>query len=329
MVYEPDRSLPRDDTVPESLAAFRTRFATERACVSFLRRWRYPNGFRCPRCDWSRAWWLPSRRLHECSRCGRQTSLTAGTVFHGSRKPLRLWFLAMFLFVSSKRGISALELSRQLGLSQTTAWSWLHKLRIAMEDRMRQLLDDVVEVDEAYIGGIEEGRGGRSTDRKAVVAAAIEVPEGTPGFGRVRLAHLEDASAISLEDFVESQVSKTALVKTDGWSGYRGLRGAGYRHVATPMSRGDAMAHQIFPGVHRVFSLLRRLLLGTYQGAVSRKHLHKYLSEFEFRFNRRASRSRALLFQRLLTAAVVDRAIQYRELAEGTARCWPVNRWAT
>lgn len=324
-----DRSLPRDDTVPSRLDRFRMRFATERACIAMLRRWRYPDGFRCPRCQGRDSWWLRRRRVDQCKGCGRQTSLTAGTVFHGSRKPLRTWFLAMFLFVSSKRGISALELARQLGLSYPTAWSWLHKLRVAMEDRHQELLSGRVEVDEAYVGGVEEGRGGRSLEKKSLVAAAVEVPKGRPGFGRIRLARLENASRQSLEDFVESQVEKGSLVCTDGFESYRGLCSMGYRHERVSLSERPERAHELFPGVHRVFSLLKRLLLGTYQGAVSRRHLQNYLGEFEFRFNRRTSGSRGLLFQRLLSAAVLDRSMAYHELVGGIEKGTPISRWAT
>ena len=322
------RTLPRDDGVPSDLVGFQRRFATEKSCVALLRRWRYPEGFRCPRCGGADAWWIGGRRLHECKGCGRQTSLTAGTVFHGTRKPLRTWFAAMFLMVSSKRGISALELSRQLSISQPTAWTWLHKLRVAMEDRDLAPLVGVVEVDEAYVGGVEEGRGGRSLRKKALVAAAVEVPDDRVGLGRVRLAQLKDAGATSLGDFVHSQVARRGtVVRTDGWSGYRHLEAAGYRHVTVPLRPRPEPAHQLFPGVHRVFSLLRRVLLGTHQGAVSRRHLQRYLDEFEFRFNRRNSASRGLLFQRLLSAAVRDRAIHYRELTQGNERGRPVNRW--
>jgi len=323
-----DRSLPRDDSIPSDLARFRMRFSTERNCLAFLMRWRYPDGFRCPRCGGREACWIATRRLHQCRRCRRQTSLTAGTLFHNTRKPLRQWFLAMFLFVSSKRGISSVELARQVGLSLPTAWLWLHKMRVAMEDRSRLLLQGVVEVDEAYVGGLEEGRGGRSLEKKALVAAAVELPEDEPHLGRVRLAHLPRAGVVELTDFVTSQVDRSALVKTDGWMGYRELKTVGYRHVAIPLAPGGWKCVEVFPGVHRVFSLLKRWLLGTHQGAVRHRHLQKYLGEFEFRFNRRTSSSRGLLFQRLLSAAVLDRGIHYRELVQGNEPGWPVGRWA-
>lgn len=322
-----ERSLPRDDRIPSGLLLFRMRFATQRNCLAMLRRWRYPEGFRCPRCGGDRAWWIESRGLHQCRRCRRQTSLTAGTMFHGTRKPLSTWFLAMFLFVSSKRAISATELATQVGITLPTAWTWLHKMRVAMEDRQRSLLEGLVEVDESYMGGVEEGRGGRSLKKKACVAGAVEMPEKVRGLGRVRLAHLENAGATELEDFVTSQISPRASIRTDAWRGYRRLGELGFRHVAVNVKRSGLKAHQLLPGTHRVFSLVDRLLLGTYQGAVSRRHLQKYLSEYEFRFNRRRSKSRGLLFQRLLSAAVLDRAITYPELTREKGKGWPVQRW--
>jgi transposase-like protein len=177
-----------------------------------------------------------------------------------------------------------------------------------MQDREHVPLMGLVEVDECYVGGLEEGRGGRSLRKKACVAAAVEMHEGRPGFGRIRLAHLEDASGRSLEAFLESHVEPGSEVKTDGWCGYTSVSELGYEHTVTQISGSGKLAHQLFPGVHRVFSLLQRLLLGTYQGAVSRHHLQKYLDEFEFRFNRRESQSRGLVSE--------------------NGKGWPLNRWA-
>ncbi len=310
-------TLPRDDSLPGSLAEFARKFASNDACAKLLRHWKYPDGFQCPRCGHQKAWYLRSRKLDECQECGHQVSLTAGTALHGTRKPLNLWFLALFLFASSKRGISALELQRQLGLgSYQTAWAWLHKMRSALGQRTLALLEGTVEVDETYIGGVEEGNGqrGRNTDRKAIAAAAAEAPRTRKGFGRVRLAVLEDASSISLTDFVERSVDPRAYVVTDKWNGYNLLKSEGYRHRAINLSASSRKAHEELPGVHRVFSLLDRLLLGTYQGAVSRKHLQAYADEFEFRFNRRNSKSRGLVFQRLLSCCVHTKSPPYWEI---------------
>lgn len=308
--------LPRDDLLPGTLPEFSRQFSSEVSCARLLRRWKYgPQGFRCPRCGGGSAWYLPSRRLDECRDCHKQFSLTAGTVMHGSRKSLRLWFHAMFLFVVSKQGISAMDLSRQLGLSYPTAWTWLHKLRAAAGTRPKTLLEGVVEADETWEGGVQEGRGGRPfvSAKKALVAGAIEIQR--PGWGRVRLASVESGSAESLGAFLHENVARGSQLRTDDWRSYRRpAREGGYDHLATNVSKSGKKAHEILPAIHRVFSLLHRVLLTTHQGAVSRKHLQNYLAEFEFRFNRRTSSSRGLLFRRLLSAAVLRTPPYYWEI---------------
>jgi transposase-like protein len=230
---------------------------------------------------------------------------------HGTRKPLRLWFLAMFLFVVSKQGISAMDLSRQLGVSYPTAWTWLHKLRAAVVARPKFPLEGEVEADETWEGGLRKGMGGRPTvGEKALVAGTIEAKERS--WGRVRLASIEDGSAASLGAFLHENVVPGSTLRTDDWRSYRRpAREAGYTHLATNVSKSEKEAHEILPAIHRVFSLLHRILLTTYQGAVSQKHLPSYLAEFEFRFNRRKSASRTLLFQRLLSASVLRAAPYY------------------
>ncbi|MCP4202809.1 MAG: IS1595 family transposase [bacterium] len=311
--------LPRDDSLPGTLPEFTRKFSSDRACAALLRRWKYgEGGFRCPRCGGRRAWFLPSRRLDECTSCHKQISLTSGTVMHGSRKPLRLWFLAMFLFVVSKQGISAMDLSRQLGISYPTAWTWLHKLRAAVGTRPKTRLHGVVEADETWEGGVEHGHPGRPTvgKKKALIAGAIEVKR-KKGWGRLRLQSVESASATSLGAFLHEHVAPGSTLLTDDWRSYRRpAKEAGYKHIATNMKTVPAGAHTVLPGIHRVFALLHRVLLTTHQGAVSRKHLQNYVEEFAFRFNRRRSASRGLLFQRLLSAAVMRSPPCYWEILE-------------
>ena len=310
-------ALLRDDDIPGTLSGFVERFPNERSCAELLRRWKYrEQGFVCPRCGSRSGWYLPTRRLDECARCHKQVSLTAGTVMHGSRKPLRLWFLAMFLFVVSKQGISALDLSRQLGFTLKTAWTWLHKLRSAVAYRPKSKLRGMVEADETWEGGLHEGRPGRPRvgEKKALIAGAIEVKDSRRS-GRVRLSSLEDGSAKSLGRFLRAHVGVGSTLLTDDWRSYRKPAAeGGYDHIATNVSKSDRKAHEILPGIHRVFSLLHRVLLTTYQGAVTRKHLPVYLEEYEFRFNRRSSKSRGLLFQRLLSAAITQRPPFYWEI---------------
>lgn len=301
--------LPRDDSLPDDLPGFLARFSSESSCAELLRRWRYPNGFRCGRCGSKKSWYLENRRLDECATCGYQVSLTAGTMFHRTRKPLAPWFAAIYLFVSSKQGISAVELGRQLRMREATAWAWLHKIRHSLGARASDLLRGTVEVDETYVGGVEPGVPGRGARTKSVVAAAVEVD--SKGFGRAKLRRLANTGGLALGGFIDRSIATDAKLRTDKWSGYDTAAMNGRVHEATSMRATGRKAHEILPAVHRVFSLLHRLLLGTYQGAVRSKHLDGYLAEFEFRFNRRHATSRTLLFQRALSCAVQTRAPEY------------------
>ena len=312
-------AMPRDDGLPGTLVEFAVRFADEDACAQVLRRWKYGDGgFRCPRCGGARAWYLPSRRLDECRACHHQAALTAGTVMHGSRKPLRTWFLAIYLFVQSKQGISALELQRELDFgSYQTAWAWLHKLRRSVGMRDTTQLAGAVEADETWEGGLHQGHPGRPTvgEKKALVAAAVEVSRDRKHWGRVRLTSIGSGSSESLGEFLAEHVAKGSTLFTDDWRSYRRpARELEFEHVAVNVSKSKRQAHEVLPAVHRVFSLLHRVLISTYQGGVRRKHLPLYLAEFEFRFNRRNSSSRGLLFQRALASAVKRRPAFYWEI---------------
>lgn len=301
--------LPRDDRFPESLPEFMRRFGTEAKCAAVLRRWKYPEGFRCPRCAGSKAWFIATRSLDECAACGHQVSLKAGTVMHRSKAPLTKWFLAMYLFVVSKQGISAMDLKRQLGVAYGTAWTWLHKLRSALGARTVELLGGDVEVDETYEVGRRFGGGtGRPkvSDKASLIVGAVEVSQKERGFGRLRLASLDSITKEDLGAFVEDHIAPGSTVHTDGLQSYPyALRDRDYEHRAVNVLRSGRRSHEWLPGIHRVFALLDRVLKGTFQGAVRRKHLEGYLAEFEFRFNRRMSKSRALLFQRVLSCAVM------------------------
>jgi transposase-like protein len=240
--------------------------------------------------------------------------VTAGTVFEGTRKPLRLWFQAMWYITNQKSGVSALGLKRVLGLgSYQTAWAWLHKLRRSMVRPGRDLLSGRVEVDESYVGGEEEGVHGRETETKAIVAIAVEV-HSPKGFGRVRLRQVPDVSGPSLIGFVRDVVAPGATVITDGWQGYHGLSKHGYIHERRVLSANAEPAHVVLPGPHRVASLLKRWLLGIHQGAVRQRQLDYYLDEYAFRFNRRTSKSRGLLFHRLMQQAVQIDPVPYRDI---------------
>lgn len=279
---------------------FRDRFATEEACQAYVSALRWPNGFVCPECQATKSWAM-QRGLYWCRGCGYQASLTAGTLFHDTRKPLRLWFEAMWYVTNQKSGVSALGLQRVLGLgSYHTAWNWLHKLRRAMVRPTRDRLDGVVEIDEIFIGGERPGKRGRGADGKALVVVAVQ--EAEKGIGRIRMRRVADAAGESLEPAVWEMVEPGSIVRTDGWRGYNGLTEVGYQH--TIVRKDPGLGDNLLPLANRVASLLKRWLLGTHQGAVQHSHLEYYLDEFTFRFNRRTSKSRGLLFYRLISQAV-------------------------
>lgn len=302
---------------PRALDELEERFSSEAACREYVRQLRWPDGFRCPQCGAECGWPVGRGELMECASCHRQTSITAGTIFEGTRKPLRMWFRAIWWVTSQKNGTSAMGLRRVLGLgSYQTAWTWLHKLRRAMVRPGRDRLSGFVEVDETYVGGEEEGTHGRETYRKAIVAIAVEM-HFPKGFGRIRMRQVPDVSAASLTPFVSETVEPGSTVHTDGWKGYNDLPKHGYTRETTVLTGSGDPAHVHLPGVHRVASLLKRWLLGTHQGAVSNRHLDYYLDEFTFRFNRRSSRSRGLLFYRLMQQAVAVQAVPYKGLVGG------------
>jgi transposase-like protein len=300
---------------PRTFQEFEAWLGSEAACRAYIRQLRWPDGFVCPACGVMGDPSEMSRGLLLCRHCGRQVSLTAGTIFQDTHKPLHLWFLTMWFITSQKNGVSALGLQRVLGIgSYRTAWTWLHKLRRAMVRPGRDRLRGEVEVDETYIGAPEEGVCGRQTLRKAIVAIAVE--KDGRGFGRVRLRMVGDVSADSLMSFVRSAVESGSVVQTDGWASYSGLKDAGYRHEVTVISSNPDPAHIVMPRVHKVAALLKRWLMGTLQGGVQHQHLDYYLDEFAFRFNRRRSKSRGLLFYRLAQQAVDVEPVTYRSIVD-------------
>jgi len=304
-------------------------FPDEASCWTYLSRLRWPNGFVCPRCGWGGEPWRSFEGLLVCRQCQRRTSVVSGSIFHRTRSPLRSWFLAAWEITSQKYGANALGLQRVLGLkSYQTAWAWLHKFRRAMVRPGRDRLSGIIEVDEAYVGGVEQGARGRYTETKAIVAIAVEILD-KKRLGRVRMRPVLDVSAASLGAFVEAVVEPGATALTDGWSGYTGLQALGYDHVVLNQSASPDPAHVLLPGPHRVASLLKRWLLGTYQGAVAKAQLPYYLDEFTFRFNRRSSRARGILFYRLLEQAVQVPYIPTAQLYQGTGRGPPRARSTT
>jgi transposase-like protein len=244
--------------------------------------------------------------------------VTAGTIFDKTRTPLTVWFHACWLFTTAKDGISAQHLQRALEIgSCQTAWAMLHRLRSALVRPGRDRLAGTAEVDETFIGGEEHGlRGGRQPGRKVLAGIAVEISE-PKGIGRCRMAVLADASAASPGPFVTGNVEPGSRVITDGWVGYNGLAALGYAHERRNQKaaarRGEDPG-ELLPAVHRVSSLCKRWLLGTHQGSVEPAHLQAYLNEFAFRFNRRNSRSRGLVFFRVLELATGHDPVRYDDI---------------
>jgi len=301
---------------PRTLQEFDEWFGTDDKCLDFIKQLRWADGFKCPECGHDNGWKKKSG-LIRCGNCRNDISILHGTTFHKTRKPLKIWFQAMWYVTSQKFGGSALGLKRVLGLgSYQTAWSWLHKMRHAMVRPDRELLMGVVEIDETILGGESHGgKRGRGAENKHIIVIAIEVlvPK---GFGRVRMKQIESANSKNLLSFITENVVVGSEIQTDSWSGYTGLESHGYVHKKVNISESGDPAHVSMPGVHRIASLLKRWLLGTHQGSVSSKHLTYFLDEYTFRFNRRNSKSRGMLFYRLLQQAAQIRAVTYKDLAE-------------
>jgi transposase-like protein len=301
------------EAYPKNLDEFELNFSTEESCRKYLFNLRWPDGFRCPACGNANAWAL-AHGLFKCRNCSRKTSVIAGTVFEGTRKPLVKWFRMIWWVAGQKNGASALGLQRMLGLgSYETAWTWLHKLRRAMVRPKQDKLMGIVQVDETFIGGAKSGKRGRGAEGKALVL--IIAQEKGKGTGRIRLRRIEDASAASLEAAIKETVQPGTLIKTDGWAGYNGIKVLGYTHKV--IRKTADVGDNLLPLCHREASLIKRWLIGTHQGAVSHEHLGYYLDEYTFRFNRRTSRSRGLLFYRLLQNAVVVEHTGYNDIILG------------
>ena len=300
---------------PRNVIELEQRFCTENACRTYLMQLRWPDGFICPRCGEQTGSWNSTRGRMICTGCRYHASVTAGTIFERTQKPLSLWFRAVWHVTCQKNGASAVSLQQTLGLgSYLTAWTWLHKLRRAMVRPGRDLLNGRVEVDEIFVGGAEADVDGRQIVTKSLVVVAAE--ERGRGTGRIRLARVKNATRSRLHAFIQRAIEPGSVVHTDGLHAYRGLDELGYGHDVTVLlkHKEKEAASRLLPRVHRIASLLKRWILGTHQGRMSAKHLDYYLDEFTFRFNRRTSRHRGKLFYRLLQQAVQVPPVPYKSI---------------
>ncbi len=299
---------------PKTVIEFQEKFATEAQCESYLFEIKWLDGFKCSKCGHDE-YWKTDKGLYVCKKCEHQHSLKSGTIMHKSKKPLKLWFTAIWLFVTSKNGISAKELERQLGISYPTAWLWLQKLRCSSINPKRSELSETVEVDEFYLGGKEKGKQGRGAEDKFKVVIAVEKiknPQTCVEYlGRIRLKEVESCNMENLTEFVNENISIQAQIKTDMWSGYKNLKNIGYSHQAEKIKDYNLD----FKYLHQIVALIKRWVLGTFHGRLSKKHIQKYLEEFTFRFNRRHYNI-GYRFKRLLEFSVIAKPLTYSDIIE-------------
>jgi transposase-like protein len=296
------------------LKEFRERFSEEAACYQYLGQSRWPDGFVCPQCSGRKYWIKARRQAYECSECGHQTSVTAGTILHRTHFSLREWFWAAYLVATHTPGMSGTQLQRQMGCSYKTAWYLLHRLRRGMVNESRSPLRGRVEADEVIIGGPVRGKTGRGVtkdEKSTLVFGAVEVvvytdKRGvrTEKAGRLRLAVTQRADANSIRRFLTAHVQPGSEIYTDGWKGYSKTALADYRHELHPPE-----THALH--IHRAFGNLKTWLNGTHHG-VDPKYLQNYLDEFVFRFNRRKTPMAA--FQTLLGLAARKMPVGYERM---------------
>jgi transposase-like protein/Zn ribbon nucleic-acid-binding protein len=297
---------------PTSDLELEQAFRTERDCLEYIISVRWPEGPRCPQCRHDKLWRNEDGLTLECAACGHKIRPLVGTIFQDTRLSLRCWFKIMWYIMSQKYGANAIGLSRTLKLANSTTWNILHKLRRTMVRAEREKLGPVVEVDESYIGGREPGKPGRGAEKKALIAVAVELSSDEKQIGRVRLAVIPDAKSNTLVDFINKNVEPGATIITDGLKSYLAVKAEGFKHVVKTVKPGQ----EVLPHAHLMASLLKRWLLGTYQGGSYRRYLEYYLDEYVFRFNRRKSKSRGKLFRRLMEQAVVTPPITRKEMRE-------------
>ena len=310
---------------PQSWNEFLDWFSTEDDCLAYLERLRWGAGFVCPKCGSIGEAYRASRTRLMCRSCQHQSTVTAGTIFDKTRTPLRVWLAAAWYLTNQKQGVSALGLQRVLGLgSYQTAWTMLHRLRRAMVRPERDRLKGTVEVDETYLALSDREnpispQGRKNSTSQVLVVLAVEVLQ-PKGFGRIRLRRIPKDSATHVIPFVQESVEPGAQVRTDGSAAYRSLKDLGYEHKRTVVLGSQVPAHVSMAGVHRVAALIKRWILGTHHGSVQPEHLDAYLDEFVFRFNRRTSSSRGMLFYRLLQQAMVTPPVTYQQVIQAGAK---------
>ena len=298
-------------TYPKNLREFDKNFLTDEACLRFLEEVRWSSGFKCQSCEHDQFWEL-GPGLRRCQACRTKNFVRAGTIFESSRLSLKIWFHAIWWATAQKTGINALNFQKNIGLgSYRSAWLLLHKIRTAMIHTDRSLLQGEVEIDEAFIGGVRSGKRGRGAEGKELIVIAAECT-GEKRVGRARIQRIPNASADVLEAFILANVAEGTTIHTDGWPSYNHLSNLGFKHLPRPSNTVDP--DELLPRVNIVTSLLKRWLLGTLHGRLDPKHMDQYFEEFVFRFNRRTSKVRGLLFQRVIENSIRVEPTPYRDI---------------
>jgi transposase-like protein len=296
-----------------NLIDFMNRFKTEEDCREHFFKIRWANGFRCPKCECKEYTFIKGRNLYQCRHCGHQISVTAGTIMHGSHTGLREWFLVIYLFTQDKRGISATQAARTVGISYGAAWLMLHKLREAMGDRdAKYYLDGIVEMDDAFFGSPDEGgKRGRGTEKTPAVVALSLNKEGQPEHLKIQVVDKVDGANIL--EVAKETIAPGATIRTDGLNSYKILdQEEEYEHQAEKFDPKNNPEHLHW--LHVMISNCKALIEGTYHG-LDKKHLQRYFDEFCYRFNRRDFGNQ--LFNRLLNACVSTVTITYDQLVGG------------
>lgn len=271
-----------------SLNEFITRYGTEEKCHRSLFDWRWPEGFRCPHCGHDKYCQLAARPLLQCNRCRHQASLTAGTIFHGSKLPLTTWFQAMYFIAQEKKGVSAMELHRHLGISYNAAWRLKHKLmQVMLERDANKPLSGRIEVDDAYLGGERTGcKPGRGAADKTPFIAAVETNEQHQPL-RAKFSVLAGFQSAEIQRWSQQHVTNGSLVVSDGLHCFNAVLDAGCQHMKFICGGGrQAVEEPAFYWVNTVLGNLKSALRSTYH-AIRPKHASRYLAEYQYRFNRR------------------------------------------
>jgi hypothetical protein len=301
-----------------SLREFMVRYGSEAQCGQALFAWRWPRSFVCPECGYGGYCTLGCRKLLQCHRCHRQTSLTSGTIFAGTKLPLTTWFLALYLLTQSKNGISAMELSRQIGVCYNSAWLMKHKLMQVMLERDRgRRLDGLVQIDDAYWGGRRRGykRGRGARGKTPLLAAVATDPENGHPLA-MRMSRVRGFRKREIKRWAERHLTPGAHVRSDGLACFTAVEQVACTHEPLNTSGPHSARHRRrLLWVDTMLGNVKNAIHGTYH-AIRAKHLPRYLAEFNYRFNRRFDL--AAMLPRLGVAAASTPPMPYRlvKLAE-------------